>query len=74
MSVTNLVAADTLAAIKTGFLLRGAVEERGTGGIIDGGEAPSTFTYLTTRIGQAQLGTSAIVFGTGISSWGKWVK
>lgn len=71
MPITELAAAETPAPVKAGFLPSGAVGERGTGSGIDSIEAPSAFTCSTSGIGQTQLGTSTIVFGTAISSWSK---
>lgn len=74
VSVTELAAADTLATIRAGLFPSGAVRERSTGRGTDGGEALATFTCVTSRIGQAQVGTSAVVVGAAVSSWRKWVK
>lgn len=70
MSIAEHVAADAFAAIKAGLLSRGATWKRWAGGGINSGEAPATRACPTSRIGQAQLGTSTIAAGALVHSWG----
>lgn len=68
MSVAELAADDALAAVIAGLLSRGAAGQRATGGGVQGGEATSAFTRPSPGVGQAEVGTPAIVVGAEVGS------